>query len=115
MLLRELRQAFLIALQIGGYSLQWLLLGLVFVPLFIWVVRAKTSLPLALTLVVLLGAVFFVCCGLFDFALSFGEAFSSGVKHYRSPTWYALTAITTVASGWCAWKRRRSPTSQPLS
>jgi len=86
MLLRMLRQAFSIVLQIGGYSLQWLLLGLVFVPLFVWVIRAKTALPLALVLVVLLGTVLFVCCGLLDAAVSFGEAFGSGVKHYRALT-----------------------------
>ena len=113
MLLRGLRQAFSTFLHVGGYALQWMLLGLFFIPLFVWIVRSKRSLPFALVLVVLIGAAFFVCCGLLDAAISFGEAFGGGVKHYRAPTWYALTTITTVASGWWAWKRRRNPTSQP--
>lgn len=113
LLLRGFWQAFSTVLHIGGYALQWMLLGLFFIPLFVWIVRSKASLPLALVLVVLAGAAFIVCCGLVDAAISFGEAFGGGVKHYRSPTWYALSAITTTASGWWAWRRRRNLTSQP--
>jgi hypothetical protein len=86
-----------------------MLLGIVFIPLLVWIVRSKTSLPLALTFVGLTGVAFCVCSGLLNVAMSFGEAFGGGVKHYRAPMWYALTALTTVASGWWAWKRRRNP------
>jgi hypothetical protein len=91
-------------------TLEWGVFAIIFLPLFVWIVRAATSRQAAITRVAVVGIVFLAAVGIADFWKSFGEAFAGGTNRYRTPTWFCLTAVAIILAATEAWRtRRKSP------
>jgi hypothetical protein len=83
---------------VGSAALQWTVFAFIFIPLFVWIIRAAKSRRAALIWVIVVGLIFLAAVGITDFWKSFGEAFAGGMNHYRRPTWICLTLTAIVVA-----------------
>lgn len=90
---------------VGWAMLEWGMFAIIFIPLFIWIVRARISRRATMVWVIAVGITFFSVIGFFDFWKSFGEAFAGGVDRYRTATWHCLTAVAIIVAAIGAWRK----------
>jgi len=93
---------------VGWAILEWGVFAIIFLPLFIWIMRAAPSRRSAIIWVMVVGIVFLATVGAADFWKSFGEAFAGGVNHYRTPTWFCLTTVAIIVAATGAWRAKRA-------
>ena len=87
----------------------WLLISGLFIALGILVIRGRASNRAATFQIIVLGLLCSALIAFIDFWRSFGEAFATGIDHYRAPIHFGLTFVAFIVGIYYARRSSRIP------